>query len=116
MAGGSSHETLLLDYATETPKRGADNILPRWYGTMTKLADGRIAMTAGIKFGFSAASTVSLTPEVYSMDTGKWELLQGATSEEMFGTGAGGRWWYPHQWLSPSGSVFGISIDKVSLR
>ena len=51
----------------------------------------------GVKFGFNSV------------------LDRHRTSEEMVGTASGGRWWYPHQWLSPSGAVFGISVDSVSL-
>lgn len=106
-AVGTSKESVLINYQTETSVRAADLQLTRWYGTMTKLGDGQLLITGGT--GAKGEGDPSATPEIYN---GKeWKLLPGAMSYEFFVEEE--RLWYPHQWLTNRGTVFGISMDKV---
>ena len=110
--------TTILNYQTEVSRRDVDMKDQRYYGTMTKLADGRVMTTGGgtayantWASPFSARSIISSTPEVYRQGEG-WTLLTGAFSIDAFGPDSN-RWWYPRQWVTPRGSVFGISTEKV---
>lgn len=119
--GGSSIESSLLNYQTTIAVRTADLNYARWYGTMTKLPDGRALMTGGARpyvtngwaNVFGTADSVSSTPEVFSESEG-WTALPGGYSLDAFGS-ENNRYWYPRQWVSPTGSIFGISTDKVRL-
>ncbi len=117
-SGLSSRESMVLDWKTSTAKRDYDLNAPRWYGTMTKLADGRVVVTGGgVPYADAnpdrpaAGNDISSTPEIYTPGQG-WRSLTGAYSTDAFGA-TNTRWWYPRQWVSPSGSVFGISTEKV---
>mmetsp|Transcript_8238 Transcript_8238/g.11889 ORF Transcript_8238/g.11889 Transcript_8238/m.11889 type:complete len:942 (+) Transcript_8238:66-2891(+) len=120
--GGTSLETTILDLVEDkgVPTRGADLNHPRWYGTMTRLADGRPLMTGGAEpymtLGWldtiGQASAVSSTPEVFDEKSGRWHRLTGAYSLDAFGAESN-RYWYPRQWVTRTGSVFGISTDKM---
>lgn len=116
--GYSSRESMVLDWHTSTPKRDYDLTAPRWYGTMTKLPDGRALITGGgAPYADGdpnrpdAANDVSSTPEIYTPGQG-WRSLTGAYSTDAFGA-KNTRWWYPHQWVTATGSVFGISTEKM---
>ncbi|MGJ3628480.1 hypothetical protein AB5I41_18905 [Sphingomonas sp. MMS24-JH45] len=72
---------LSLDWRSSGPKRDYDLTAPRWYGTMTKLADGRAIITGGgapyalaDPFGSDTPGNVSITPEVYTPGQG-WRSL-----------------------------------------
>lgn len=111
--GANSMESSTVDYKTQQAVRVQDMKLPRWYGTMTKLPDGRVMTTGGAKpYAPGGQSGISSTPEIYSPQAG-WRLMPGARSLDAYGE-AHNRYWYPRQWVSPTGSVFGISTDKVS--
>lgn len=100
--GTTTMESAMVDYRSDSAERVQDMKGKRWYGSMIKLPNGR-TMTSG--------GRVSITPEIYSPTSG-WELLRGAESDEHFGR-ADYRWWYPRQWVTPIGTVFGISVEKV---
>ncbi|WP_267380048.1 MULTISPECIES: AbfB domain-containing protein [unclassified Sphingomonas] len=117
-SGYSSRESMVVDWKTSTPARDYDLTAQRWYATMTKLPDGRAIITGGGAPYTSAdpnradaANDVSSTPEVYTPGQG-WRSLIGAYSTDAFGA-KNARWWYPRQWVSPAGTLFGISTDKI---
>lgn len=105
----SQMESAMVDFTSNSAERVQDMKRKRWYGSMIKLPDGR-AMTSGGS-GTTAPQTYTITPEIYSLKDG-WELLRGAQSDEYFGKSES-RWWYPRQWVTPIGTVFGISVEKV---
>lgn len=92
----------------------------RWYSTMMTLADGRQLITGGgtpyaivsaYQNPSAAEPNISETPEVYSPSKG-WTSLFGANSAYAFGP-INNRAWYPHQWVAPDSTVFGISTDVM---
>lgn len=116
--GFSSLESMVLDWRTSTAQRDFNLTAPRWYGTMTKLPDGRAVITGGGAPYASAdpnrpdaAPDISSAPEIYTPGQG-WRTLVGAYSTDAFGA-KNARWWYPRQWVSPTGTLFGISTEKV---
>lgn len=117
-SGLSSREGTQIDYRSNGSFRDFDTNAPRWYGTMTKLPDGRAVFTGGgVPYAPGDPNIVgttpahSSTPEIYTPGQG-WRSLFGAFSIDAFGA-AQTRWWYPRQWVSPTGSLFGISTEKV---
>ncbi len=117
-SGFSSFESMVLDWKTSTVTRDVNLTAPRWYSTMTKLADGRAIMTGGgvpYTTGFpdnaNISPDISSTPEIYTPGQG-WRSLIGAYSTDAFG-GRYARWWYPRQWVTAAGTVFGISSEKM---
>ena len=116
----SSRYSTVFNYADNTTTTLSSRLASdRWYGTMIRLADGRSLMTGGgepyvydayQEPGDFLNGQVSMTPEVFSPDSG-WSSLTGARSREAFGPDLN-RWWYPRNWVAPNGEVFGISSDK----
>lgn len=117
---GTSFESTVLNWKNPVARRAANLVSPRWYGTMTKLPDGRALITGGAKpyvvVPFrdpeANADDVSSTPEVYDNALGEWASLTGAYSLDAFGA-ENNRYWYPRQWVTPYGTVFGVSTDKM---
>jgi galactose oxidase len=117
--GNAARECTIIDPITSTPVRAASLNLDRWYASQTTLPDGRQLIAGGgspylggIYPGQATSNgVVSNTPEVYTDGQG-WSLLTGAKSDDAFGF-SGNRWWYPRQWVTPTGSVFGISTEKM---
>lgn len=115
---GSSRESTLIDYRTSDSIKDSDLNSPRWYGTMTRLVDGRAIITGGgVPYAGAdpdlppTTPAHSSTPEIYTPGQG-WQTLTGAFSTDAFGA-TSARWWYPRQWVTPAGSVFGISTEKM---
>lgn len=106
ITGTSTMESAMVDFRTDSAERVQDMKGKRWYGSMIKLPDGRVMTSGG-----NTAGSVTIQPETYTPEGG-WKYLEGAKSNELFG-GAENRWWYPKQWVTPTGTVFGISIEKV---
>jgi len=102
--GTSQMESAKVDYRNNSGERVEDMKDKRWYSTMIKLPDGRVVSSGG---------KISIAPEIYSEESG-WEMLPGAESNELFGSSEK-RWFYPRQWISPIGSVFGLSVEKVMM-
>lgn len=116
--GYSSRESMVLDWRTSEAKRDYDLTAQRWYGTMTKLPDGRAIITGGgAPYADAnpgrpdAANDISSTPEIYMPGQG-WRSMVGAYSTDAFGA-KNTRWWYPRQWVTPTGTLFGISTEKM---
>ena len=121
-SGYSSLASTSFDPSTQTANPVAAQLaLPRWYGTMITLSDGRPLMVGGGKpyvvdawtdvIGSLERRDVSMTPEVFEDATG-WRKLNGATSRAAFGPDHN-RWWYPRMWVAPNGKVFGVSSEKA---
>jgi len=117
-AGGTSREGVQIDYRSNQSIRDFNVNAARWYGTMTKLPDGRAVFTGGgVPYAPGDPNIVgttpahSSTPEIYTPGQG-WRSLLGAFSIDAFGA-AQTRWWYPRQWVTPTGSIFGISTEKM---
>jgi hypothetical protein len=119
--GNEAAQSSLFDAASGAASPVSSTLASdRWYGTMTMLADGRSLMTGG-SFPYAinvwqnpgsqqSLNSVSMTPEIFTPGVG-WSSLFGANSREAFGPDHN-RWWYPHQWVAPDGTVFGISSEK----
>ncbi len=124
VAGGSEpddilagiNNTHLLDYRDSDftrPDVGMES--PRWYPTLTTLADGRTLVQGGARLfddspGILEGVDPAITPEVF--EDGEWRPLIGATSEEIYDI-AFDQWWYPRSWVAPDGRVFGIAWDDM---
>lgn len=116
----TSKNNTLFNYADNTTTTTSSSLASaRWYGSLIRLADGRSLMTGGGEpYVYDAYQNpndylngqVSMTPEVWSPETG-WSSLTGARSRDAFGPELN-RWWYPRNWVAPNGQVFGISSDK----
>jgi hypothetical protein len=94
---GSAHDgikvTAIFDPVTQTWTRGSDMTDPRWYGTSTTLADGRVLATAGDgPNGFR-----SIIPEVYDPTTDTWTQLTGAVRDQVL---------YPFMFVLPDGRPY----------
>ena len=115
----TSRESQLLDYEKEQVIRTFDMKLPRWYGTMTRLSDGRVMTTGGgvayadgtYEGNYVPKNIISSTPEIFTEGKG-WQLMPNAKSRYAFGA-RNNRWWYPRQWVTPTGTVFGVSTEKM---
>ena len=118
-SGLSGRGCTIVDPVTSTPVRAANLNLQRWYASLTSLPDGRQLITGGgspyaggtYPGQGSPNGVVANTPEVYTDGQG-WTFLTGAKSDDAFGF-PGNHWWYPRQWVTPTGSVFGISTEKM---
>ena len=77
----------------------------RWYPTMVGLNNGALIVTGGR----DKNKLPVLTPEVFFPSTGKWKLLTGATSAEVFDVGG---WSYPRTFMAPNGKVLVMPSRK----
>ena len=118
--GNEPFESTLFDHRSGSATTVESKLAsPRWYATMTLLADGRSLISGGEQPYETAVyenpdanlDKVSMTPEVYTPGLG-WQSLSGATSREAFGPDYN-RFFYPRQWVAPNGEVFGISSEKM---
>ncbi|SCG66144.1 Kelch motif-containing protein [Micromonospora inositola] len=96
-------DTNIFDPATNTWSRVADMHRPRWYPTVTELADGRYVAISG---NDTDASHWADTPEVYDPATNTWTLLSGVSTPQVHETE------YPFSYLLPSGKVFTIGPNE----
>ena len=73
-------DTNIFDPATNTWTRAANMNQPRWYPSMTELADGRYVVISG---NTTDASHWAETPEIYDPATNKWTLLTGVSTSQV---------------------------------
>jgi hypothetical protein len=95
--------TAIFDPATSTWTKAADMNVPRWYPSLTELADGRYVAISG---NSKDAKTWADTPEVYDPATNKWTLLTGVSTPQVHEEE------YPFSFLVPSGKVFTIGPSE----
>jgi Domain of unknown function (DUF1929)/Fibronectin type III domain/Glyoxal oxidase N-terminus len=92
-------DTTIFDPATNGWTRVANMHYPRWYPTVTELADGRyVAISGNSTDGAHWADT----PEVYDPATNTWTLLSQVSTPQVHEDE------YPFSYLVPSGKVFTI--------
>jgi hypothetical protein len=96
-------DTNIFDPATNTWTRVADMHTPRWYPSLTELADGRYVAVSG---NSTNSSVWADTPEVYDPATNAWTLLTGVSTPQVHEDE------YPFSYLVPSGKVFTIGPDE----
>ncbi len=96
-------DTTIFDPATSTWKRVADMKRPRWYPSLTELADGRYVAISG---NSTNASTWADTPEVYDPAADTWTLLNGVSTPQVHEEE------YPFSYLAPNGKVFTIGPEE----
>jgi galactose oxidase len=125
VSGGSgtnvttSLESSVLDYKTGKSSRAPDLNKPRWYATLIALPDGRALVSGGadpfVSHAFldpdGASNQISSTPEIYTKGVG-WKPLTGARSSDAFAA-KNNRYWYPRQWVTPFGTIFGITTELL---
>ena len=76
---------------------------PRWYPTVTELADGRYVAISG---NDTDPSHWADTPEVYDPATNTWTLLTAVSTPQVHETE------YPFSYLLPNGKVFTIGPNE----
>jgi hypothetical protein len=96
-------DTNIFDPATNNWSRVADMHFPRWYPTVTELADGRYVALSG---NDTTSAHWADTPEVYDPSTNTWTLLSSVSTPQIHETE------YPFSYLLPSGKVFAIGPDE----
>ena len=77
--------------------------LPRWYPTLTELADGRYVAISG---NSTDASHWADTPEVYDPTTNTWTLLSNVSTSQVHEEE------YPFSYLIPNGNVLNIGPSE----
>ncbi len=97
--GRANNDTLVFDPDSRTLTPGPDMSRPRWYATLTTLPNGEIYIQGG-REGADRA-------EVRARD-GSLRLLSGMDTSDLF-------FWYPRNWVAPSGKVFGFTNRKMYL-
>jgi Domain of unknown function (DUF1929)/Fibronectin type III domain/Glyoxal oxidase N-terminus len=96
-------DTNIFDPATNSWTRVADMHRPRWYPTVTELADGRYVAISG---NDTTSTHWADTPEVYDPGTNSWTLLSNVSTPQVHETE------YPFSYLLPTGKVFTIGPDE----
>jgi hypothetical protein len=96
-------DTAIFDPATGTWKRVADMNRPRWYPSLTELADGRYVAISG---NSTNSTTWADTPEVYDPAADTWTLLTGVSTPQVHEEE------YPFSYLAPNGEVFTIGPQE----
>lgn len=96
-------DTSIFDPATSTWTRVANMHLPRWYPTLTELADGDYVAISG---NSTNATTWADTPEVYDPAANTWTLLSGISTPQVHEEE------YPFSYLIPNGNVLTIGPSE----
>jgi hypothetical protein len=96
-------DTDIFDPATSTWTKAASMNAPRWYPSLTELADGRYVAISG---NSKNATTWADTPEVYDPAANKWTLLTGVSTPQVHEEE------YPFSYLLPSGKIFTIGPSE----
>ncbi|GLZ39048.1 galactose oxidase-like domain-containing protein [Actinokineospora sp. NBRC 105648] len=90
-------DTTVFDPATNAWSRAADMHYPRWYPSVTELADGRYVTISG---NTADAYTWAEHPEVYDPGNDTWTVLQNVDTSQVHEVE------YPFAYLAPNGKVF----------
>lgn len=103
-----------FDPDTETLQITEQNMrFPRWYPTLTTLANSRIIVQGG-RFENTPNTPHKgiTTPEIYTPRTGSWRMLTGANNTIYQRANA---WWYPKTFAAKGGGaiVFFNSMNEV---
>ncbi len=96
-------DTNIFDPATDSWTRVANMHSPRWYPTVTELADGRYVAISG---NSTNSSTWADTPEVYDPATNVWTTLPNVNTSQVHEVE------YPESYEVPSGNVFVIGPEE----
>jgi Galactose oxidase-like, Early set domain/Fibronectin type III domain/Glyoxal oxidase N-terminus len=96
-------DTSIFNPATATWTRVANMHDPRWYPSVTELADGDYVAISG---NSTNSSTWADTPEVYDPTTNTWTLLSKVSTSEVHEEE------YPFSYLAPNGNVFTIGPSE----
>jgi hypothetical protein len=96
----------VFDPATATWSRLSDMHIPRWYPTLTQLADGRVLVLSGNSADTSHWADI---PEIYDPATDRWTLLSGVSTSGVHEEE------YPFTYLLPDERTLTIapSADKT---
>jgi hypothetical protein len=97
----------LFDPATETWTRQPDTVKGRYYPTSTRLADGRVVITAGNELdGATRNPDVEVyTPPAAGTDVGQLEVVGPPHPTSM----------YPHQMVMPNGRMLQVTLGGAYL-
>jgi hypothetical protein len=96
-------DTAIFDPATSKWTRMADMNDPRWYPSLTELADGRYVAISG---NSNNDTTWADTPEVYDPAKNTWTSLTGVSTPQVHEIE------YPFSYLAPNGKVFTIGPSE----
>ncbi len=96
-------DTNIFDPSTNTWTRVANMHLPRWYPTLTELADGDYVAISG---NSTDANHWADTPEVYDPTTNTWTLLSKISTSQVHEEE------YPFSYLIPNGNVLTIGPSE----
>ena len=96
-------DTNIFDPATSSWTRVANMKTPRWYPSLTELADGRLVAISG---NSSDASHWADTPEVYDPTANTWTTLTGVSTPQVHEEE------YPFSYLAPNGKIFTIGPSE----
>lgn len=93
--------------------KGNDLNFPRWYGSIVRTADDQFIMVGGEEI---VSGEKSITPEILKKNNNGdwyWQILENASSNDLFGDETADEWNYPRTFLASDGNVFGISYNKM---
>ena len=96
-------DTNIFDPATNTWTRVANMNLPRWYPTLTELANGDYVAISG---NSTDANHWADTPELYDPTTNTWTLLSKISTSQVHEEE------YPFSYLIPNGNVLTIGPSE----
>jgi hypothetical protein len=96
-------DTAIFNPATGTWTRVANMHDPRWYPSVTELANGDYVAISG---NSTTSDTWADTPEVYDPTTNTWTLLSKVSTSEVHEEE------YPFSYLAPNGNVFTIGPSE----
>jgi hypothetical protein len=96
-------DTAIFNPATNTWTRVANMHDPRWYPSLTELANGEYVAISG---NTTNSTTWADTPEVYNPTANTWTLLSKVSTSEVHEEE------YPFSYLIPNGNVFTIGPSE----
>ncbi len=96
-------DTAIFNPATGTWTRVANMHDPRWYPSLTELANGEYVAISG---NSTNSTTWADTPEVYNPTTNTWTLLSKVSTSQVHEEE------YPFSYLIPNGNVFTIGPSE----